>query len=206
MSFKYIAIEREYGSGGTEVAYRLAEECGIDCYGQEILEAVSKKYNLSIDQLQRYEESASNSFLYTVYVMGQMQSGSSDMLSEEAKLLVAEHDYIRETALRGPAIYLGHCAAQALKDQEVLKVYIHCSDEGKKGRRIVTDYGIPTDEVDKTRKRFDNKRARFYYANTASKWDNFRNYDIVLDSATLGIDGCVKALEGFVKKQETPKD
>ena len=42
MKCNYITIEREYGSGGTKIARRLAEECGIPCYGQEILEAVSR--------------------------------------------------------------------------------------------------------------------------------------------------------------------
>ena len=40
MKAKYITIEREYGSGGTQIARRLAEETGIPCYGREILEAV----------------------------------------------------------------------------------------------------------------------------------------------------------------------
>lgn len=43
MKCNYITIEREYGSGGTKIARRLAEECGIACYGAEILEAVSRK-------------------------------------------------------------------------------------------------------------------------------------------------------------------
>ncbi len=49
MRFKYITIEREYGSGGTKIARRLAEECGLACYGQEILEAVSKTLNIPVE-------------------------------------------------------------------------------------------------------------------------------------------------------------
>ena len=33
MKCNYITIEREYGSGGTEIARRVAQECGINCYG-----------------------------------------------------------------------------------------------------------------------------------------------------------------------------
>lgn len=62
MKYRYIAIEREYGSGGTTIARRLAEECGIACYGQEILEAVAKEQNVSVDEIQRCEETVSNSF------------------------------------------------------------------------------------------------------------------------------------------------
>ena len=71
MKTRYIAIEREYGSGGTEIARRLAEETGVPCYGREILEAVSKKYEVSIEDIERYEETVTNSFMYSIYVMAQ---------------------------------------------------------------------------------------------------------------------------------------
>lgn len=193
----YIAIEREYGSGGTQIARRLAEACGVRCYGREILEAVSEQYGVSIDAIQRSEESVTNSFLYTVNAIAQMQSGSPSLLSQEGKLFVAEQAFIRKTALLGPAVYLGHCAAEALSGYPVRQVFIRCSDPEVKRARITGEYGIS--DAERTRKRFDNKRARYYYANTAKKWDDLRNYDIVLDSARLGIDGCVAALEGLMQ-------
>ncbi len=69
MNCRYITIEREYGSGGTKIARLLAEKTGIPCYGQEILEEVSKKYDISVERIQQYEESASNSFLYSIYMI-----------------------------------------------------------------------------------------------------------------------------------------
>ena len=75
MKVSYITIEREYGSGGTEIARRLAEDCGIPCYGREILKEVSRKYDIPPERIDRYEETVSNSFLYTVFMLGQIQSG-----------------------------------------------------------------------------------------------------------------------------------
>lgn len=198
MSYKYIAIEREYGSGGTEIARRLAEECKIKCFGQEILEEVSKEMGVSVEDIQKSEESVTNSLLYTLFAIGQIQSGNLAVLSKEVKLFVAEQEFIRKSALKGPAVYLGHCAAEALSDFDVIKVYIRCSDKDIKAKRITRDYGVASDQCEAVRKRFDNKRSKYYYANTAKKWDNLSNYDIVLDSATLGIDGCVAALKGLV--------
>ena len=106
MKCNYLTIEREYGSGGTKIARRLAEECGIACYGPEILEAVSRKNNISIDQIQHLEESVSGSFLYTLFVMGRVQSGDSDMLSGEGKIFVEEQRAIEYLAGQGPAIFL----------------------------------------------------------------------------------------------------
>ena len=197
MKCNYITIEREYGSGGTKIARRLAEECGVACYGPEILEAVSRKNHISVDQIQHLEESVSGSFLYTLFVMSKVQSGDSDMLSGEGKIFVEEQWAIEYFAGQGPAIFLGHCAAQALKNRRgVIKVFIRADAEEKK-KRIMADYHIPEQDVESTRKRFDNKRSKYFYANTTRHWNDAKNYDIVLDSTQLGIEGCVAVLKGL---------
>ena len=71
MKGRFIAIEREYGSGGTAIARAFAERAGICCYGREILEEVSKEQNISVEQIERYEETVTNSFLYSVYMLAQ---------------------------------------------------------------------------------------------------------------------------------------
>ena len=168
MRCRYLTVEREYGSGGTKIARQLAEKVGIPCYGQEILEAVSKKYDISVDRIQKFEEPASNSFLYSVYMMAQAAAGNSDMLSVEGG---------------------------------VVKVFIRCGDEEEKRKRILQDYGISETQADAVRKRFDKKRSNYYSANTMRKWEDPKNYDVILDSATLGIDGCVDVLESILRRK-----
>lgn len=199
MSYQYITIEREYGSGGTKIARRLAEECKIPCYGEEILAAVSKKLDIPVEQIQKYEETVSNSLLYTVFMMSRAQEGNADMLSKEGHIFVAEQQEIKNLAASGSAVFIGHCASKALKDRNVVKVFIRCSDSEEKAKRITDDYGIDPKNVESVRNRYDNKRAKYYFANTARKWEDLKNYDIVLDSARLGIDGCVKALKGILQ-------
>ena len=200
MQVKYIAIEREYGSGGTKIARKIAENCGIACYGPEIMEAVAKRQNVSIEDLQQYEENVSNSFLYSLFVMTQSQTGDPDLLSSEAKLFVAEARVIQELAKAGPAVFVGHSACQPLKDQEgVLKVFIHADDQSKY-QRITKDYGIPTDQVDSICRRFNKRRANYYNFCTHQKWNDFTNYDVVLDSSRLGIDGCAAALSALITR------
>lgn len=68
----------------------------------------------------------------------------------------------------------------------------------EKQKRIIEEYGIEKSEVERVRKRFDKRRAGYYYANTARKWNDYNNYDIMLDSSILGIDGCVAVLKGLL--------
>ncbi len=200
MKCNYITIEREYGSGGTKIARRLAEACNIACYGPEILEAVSKKNDVPVEHIQHYEESVSGSFLYTLFVMSQVQSGDSDMLTKEGHIFLDEQKEIQRLASSGPAIFLGHCASEALKKRSgVVKVFIRADSDEKK-KRIMRDYGIAEKDVENVRKRFDNKRSKYYYANTTKRWSDMKNYDIVLDSSRLGIDGCVRVLKGLFQQ------
>lgn len=199
MKCRYITIEREYGSGGTQIARLLAEVSGVFCYGKEILEEVSRTHNIPIEEIERYEETVTNSFLYSIFMMSKAQSGDTDMLTKEGHIHVAEQEAVRKLSENGAAVFLGHCASEALKSREgVIKVFIRCSDAEKKKKRIISDYGIPEARVESTKKYFDKKRANYYYANTIEKWDDFTKYDIVLDSAALGIDGCVEVLKGLL--------
>lgn len=200
MNSRYITIEREYGSGGTQIARLLSERTGVPCYGREILEKVSKDKNISVETIEKYEEKATNSILYSVYLMSQMSAGNSDMLTGEGHIYIAEQEVIREFAKKGSAIFLGHCASEALKEYDnVIKVFIRCSNEDIKRQMIADTYGIPANEIDVVRRKFDKKRSNYYGINTERKWRDFNEYDIVLDSAAIGIEGCVDIFEGLLK-------
>lgn len=195
MRSRHIAIEREYGSGGTQIARRLAQACGVPCYGREILEEISRRYNVSVERIERYEESTTGSFLYSVLALAKAQTGDSDLLSTEGRVFLEEQKIIRELAAKGLSVFLGHCAAEAFGDDDrVIKVFIRGQAEDKK-RRVRKDYGIAENRVEETMRRFDKKRANYYYANTLRRWDDRNNYDIVLDSTALGLDGCVAVLK-----------
>ena len=199
MTGRYITIEREYGSGGTKIAKLLSEATGIPYYGREILEAVSEKYNYSIKEIEKYEETMTSSFLYSLYIMGKANSGDAEMLAKEGHIYVAEQEAIQQFALRGPGIFVGHCASEALKDRDsVIRVFIRNTDSADKDRRIIEEYAIPPSNAENTRKQFDRKRAHYYHANTGRRWDDLTKYDIVLDSGVLGIDGCVSVLIGLL--------
>lgn len=199
MKVRYITIEREYGSGGTETAKLLSEQTGIPCYGMEIIKAASEKLGKSISEIQDQEESTTNSFLYTMYLMGKARSGDSTMLSSEGAVFVAEQEAIRNFAAKGSTIFVGHCASESLKGfQNVVKVFIRCSDNSLKNSRITEKYGIPSEKAEATRKKFDNKRAHYYQCNTGEQWNDLTRYNIVLDSGIIGIEGCAAALKGLL--------
>lgn len=196
MSVKYITIEREYGSGGRDIAKLTAEKCGIKCYGREILELVAKENNMPVSSLEMYEENTTGSFLYSMFVMSQAGTISPDMLSDESKLFLAESQMIKKLAEKGPAIFVGRCAAFVLRNEnkaDILRVFIRANPEYEQDR-ISNVYGIKDKNVVSLCKRVNRRRANYYEYFTNSKWKDLNNYDIVLDSSRLGIEASANAL------------
>ena len=152
MKYRYITIEREYGSGGTQIGKKLGEVCNVPFYGREILETVAQKS-------------------YSLFLMNRVQSGDANMLPEEGKVFLDEQMEIRRLAQNGPGIFMGHCAAYALKNMKgVAKVFIYCSSEEDIKKRIVEEYGIDPQNVEATRKYYNKKRSAYFRANTGKVW------------------------------------
>lgn len=197
---RYITIEREYGSGATKIAQKLSQETGIKCYGAEILEEAASRMNLTANEISDYEEKATNSLLYSIYLLSKMSSASDTRLAKEGMVYVEEQNVIKEFADKGDAVFIGHCASNALQDyRNVVRVYIHADEEFKR-KRIKEDYGIKDNLIDSMERKINRRRANYFNVNTQKKWSDLSNYDIVLDSGRLGIDKCVDILRAVLKK------
>lgn len=191
MKYRYITIEREFGSAGTEIGRKVAETCKIAFYGREILEKVAEKFDTSVERIEQYEEKSKGSFLYSLAMFGRIGSGEGDLLTGEDYIYIEEQSVIQKLAQNGPAVFMGHCASKALEDeQKVLKVFIH-ANTGFRKERAETEYQIPKEQTEMVMQKFDKKRANYYSVNTSRKWNDLRNYDMVLDSSVLGVERCV---------------
>lgn len=193
MKYRYVVIEREYGSGGTRIGELLSEQTGMPCYGSEILQGISKKLLIPVSEIEKYEENTTNSFLYSIYTLGRISSESSELVSNENRIFLEEQMLIREYSMQGPAIFVGRCAASALDEKDVLAVYVHADRECRK-RRAIEEYGVSEKMADSVVAKFDKKRRNFYSINTGKKWNDWSNYDMVLDSGRLGLEGCANVI------------
>ncbi len=203
MKYSFIAIEREYGSGGTQIAQKLGEKIGMEVYGKKLLEMVSERCGISVEKIQKYEEQTTNSFLYSIVMMERYSSGQAGAgeFSGEETIFYHEQQVIREIAKKGSGIFIGHCCSQALSDHgDVLRVFLY-GDESSKNKRCSEEYHIPMRSADAVRKAFDRKRANYFSANTGKKWSDPTNYDVLLNTGSIGIDGAVEALALLMQQE-----
>ena len=109
---------------------------------------------------------------------------------------------ILQLAEKGPCVIVGRNADYILKDRpDALHAFI-CADMAFRADRIVHRYG-ESDKSPEARLNEKDKRRKVNYQHyTGRTWGQAQNYDICLDSGTLGIDQCVDIICGIVEKSK----
>lgn len=175
-----ITIAREYGSGGRYVGRLIADKLGIKFYDKEFIEKLATETGLSEEYIESHEQKRD--------VLDGLNNGYYFGLNNADDLFIKESELIKEVAEKESCVIIGRCADFILQDKEnVLKVFIY-SDMEDKIKRATEIYGFDKEKAEKEIKRIDKLRANHYKYYTEKQWDNHANYDICINSDTLGVE------------------
>lgn len=198
---RIITIGREYGSGGREIGKQLAKALGVKFYDNELLDLAAKKSGLSKEVIKKADETATNSFLYSIatgaYLYGN-QLASSFELPINDKLFIAQSEVIKQIAAKESAVIVGRCADYILRDHpNCVNIFIHATLE-ERIKRAVSTYHVPNEKVELKLKKIDKTRATYYNFYTNEKWGIAKNYHLTIDSGLLGIEGTAQFLANWI--------
>ena len=190
---RIITISREFGSGGRTIGKLTAERLGIPCYDQELLEKIEEKSGLDKDFIsERGEYTFKGGWLANAFA-----DRSLNGLSIQDYLWTIQRKTILELAEQSPCVIVGRCADYILSGKaDLLKVFIHASIEAR-AKRIVEKYGESAESPEKRLRDKDIRRSAYYHFYTDVEWGIAKNYDVALDSGTLGIDRCVEIISSL---------
>ena len=113
------------------------------------------------------------------------------------KMFMIQSDTIRELAKGGNVVFVGRCASYILK--HIAKKVFVVANMDDRIKRIEKRYKLSKDEAKKLIEVADKKREKYYDYYTNTKWNDFNNYDLVLNISEIGIDGAVDKIVDFVK-------
>ena len=184
---RVITISREFGSGGRTIGKQTAERLGIPCYDQELIEKIEEKSGLAKEFIaERGEYTLRGGWLANAFA-----DRSLNGLSVQDYLWTIQRKTILELADQSSCVIVGRCADYILEGRaDLLKVFIHASIEAR-SKRIVEKYGESSEAPEKRLRDKDIRRSAYYRFYTDVEWGIAKNYDIALDSGTLGLDRCV---------------
>ena len=188
MKNRIITISREFGSGGRTIGKKTAEKLNIPCYDSQLIQKIAVESGFNEEYIKEAGEYAPGGFL-------------SSALSHRG-IAITNEDYIWEIQCRtitdlaqqGPCVIVGRCADYILRDKaDCLKVFIH-ADLDFRAKRIVEVYGEREQSPQQRLKDKDKRRAAYHRFYTDMKWGHAQNYDLTLNSGTLGIENCVNII------------
>jgi cytidylate kinase len=199
-----ITIARQYGSGGREIGERVAELLGIPIYDKELIKDAAAKGSLNEDIIKNADESAANSLLYTL-AMGSNVLGTTMHFGYKMpindKLFILQSETIKEYANNGSCVIIGRCADYVLRDEpNTLKIFIYGDLDHRKARVAERHPEIKSTQVIDVINKTDKRRASYYNFYTGNKWGKYDNYDMAVNSSTLGIDHTAQIIAASAKK------
>ena len=199
MEKKIITISREFGSGGRTIGRAVAEQLGIPFYDKELVDHVALESGFSPKYIEEHGEHSPGKSLFSYAFAPQGVSGIMNGLSTADFLWNVQCSVILQLAEKGPCVIVGRNADYILKDREdTIHAFIH-ADLEYRAERIVRLYGESEKSPMARLNEKDKRRKNNYQHYTGRNWGQCQNYDVCLNSSTLGEEACVQIIVDMYK-------
>ena len=190
-----ITIAREYGSGGRYIGKLVSEKLGIKLYDKDFIEKLAKNTGLSTEYIENNEQKRT--------VLDNFNNGYYVGLNNADELFVKESTLIKELAKKESCVIIGRCADFILKDNKnVIKIFISNSMNSKI-KRATKYYGMNKENAEKEITKINKLRENHYKYYTENNWKDPSNYDICINSDSIGIENSVNIICNYTIQKDS---
>ena len=205
MEKRIITISREFGSGGRTIGRMVAEKLGIPFYDKELVDQIALESGFAPKFVEEHGEHAPGKTLFAYAFAPQGIPGVMNGMSTADFLWHILCSVILQLAEKGPCVIVGRNADYILKDREdTLHAFIH-ADMAYRADRIVRLYGESEKSPEARLNEKDKRRHVNYQHYTGRVWGTAQNYDLCLNSGTVGIEECANIIVDMVLRSRESK-
>ena len=196
---KIITISREFGSGGRTIGRMVAEKLGIPFYDKELVDQIALESGFAPQYVEEHGEHSPGKSFFSYAFAHHGVPGVMNGLSTADFLWNIQCNVILQLAEKGPCVIVGRNADYILKDRkDCVHAFIH-ADMDFRADRIVRLYGESEKSPEARLQEKDKRRRVNYQHYTGRAWGTAQNYDICLNSSTIGIEECVDIIVNMAK-------
>ncbi len=203
-----IAINREFGSGGREIAYKLGELLGVNVYDKAILDTLTSKFNLTVEEMQRIKAAKPNwwnDFCRFYQQFGAAGQGGytpqEDREVTSQQIYLAESQLLRDLASQESCIIIGRSGFHVFRDHPYAMRIFFIANRKARVKRVMEKYALDEDAASVRIDKIDE--ARDTYTQTVagvSRYDA-RNYDFVFNVTQFPTDLVAQFLADNIRKK-----
>ena len=171
--YPVITISREFGAGGHSIARVVSERLGIPYYDRDFAKQAAARSGYSQEDIDREGEN----------------------LSRSARLL--------DNILNNSAGYfIGRCSNLILRNAGIpsLDIFLH-ADVNLRTEHIQKLGLNGKEDPRKYLTKMDNLRETYFKTYTKHELGTYHDYDLCLDTGTLGYDNCIEIITSLAKQQ-----
>ena len=190
-----ITISRLYGSGGSEVAARVAKTLGWSLLDNAVVDAVAARLGLTPSEVAAREERVPS---LVARLVDALALGSHEWLSPLAEskrqptdeqLVEVTRHIVDEAVARGPLVVVGRGAQSMLAARaDVLHVFCYAPKAALVARSMARDR-IDEDAAAKLVESTNAQREQWVKLHFNRSWREHGNYHLAVNTEWLGIDG-----------------
>lgn len=196
-----VAISCQYGSGGYQIAKKLAETLELPLYSREYLLSVGEEKEWS-DVFGEYK-AEQGGLLYALSTGTEHEVGShgAARLPEGDTQFFQLTEAVKSLLQEGGCVMIADECESALREApNQISVFI-CADREDRVRRVAAREKIPFLTARQKLERIDKKRACYCDFHTGEKWGKPERYSLCINSSAWGIDGAVDAIRLAVDRK-----
>ncbi len=185
-----VHISRDHGSKGSVVAEKLAEVLNCKVYDDSIIDDIAKENDLDPEVLKNYDEKPRRSLLY------RLSQGGTDLPEKMMDYMFKYFQKIAET--EDKAVIVGRAAGEALEDVDYNVNIFVTAKTGFRIKNVMEAFDLSFEEAERRIAEVDKDRQRFHETYSRSRWQTFENYDLIVNTTEIGIDGAVKMILDYL--------
>lgn len=190
-----ITVSRQYGSGGSEVAERVARALGWKLYDNAVVEEVAQRLRMTPAEVSAREERVPSLVerMATAMALGapEMMPMVGDLAAQpsEERMVLMTRTVIEDAARAGPVVLVGRGAQCMLASRtDALHVFCYAPFE-ELVRYAVEVLDVPFSEAARKVTEMNHQREAYVKHHFKRDWRDLANYDLCVNTARLGIDG-----------------
>jgi CMP/dCMP kinase len=202
-----ITISRQYGSGGSEVAERVANALGWHLYDNAMVDEVARRLGMSTAEVSAREERVPSfpERIATAMALGvpEVMPTVADLATEpsEERIVEMTKRVIEEAVQAGPAVLVGRGAQCMLAARaDALHVFCYAPAEVL-ASYVITNFGASTAEAHRIVADKNHQREQYVKRYWKRNWRDLSNYHLCVNTAWLGLDGAADVVVQLARER-----
>ncbi len=97
---------------------------------------------------------------------------------------------------------VGRCADYVLRDLDPVNFFVYADLKDRVERKLALEEnaGMNAQAMEKLIKTTDKNRSKFYEYYSHQVWGDAKNYNLCIDTSSVGVDGAVEIIMKFVEE------